>query len=358
MRRLRAGSGIAPVSVGLAMFVLLCAAAPVTAGVACAGSANASRLPATTDHLTRWVSSPARWIAVSVATLWVKPGRVRLLDAPACADPADPRAWVRAMNTSQKLWLDGRLETQALYATKVSVLAVSGSWSKVAVGGQPTPRDARGYPGWLPTRQLTARAPLAAASTAVIRRPTAWLWSSADLTSHVLELSYDTRLPVVSSTKTAVEVVMLDGRHLYLRRSAMVLHRSGAAWPRPTAAQVVAEARTFLGLQYLWGGTSGFGFDCSGFTHSVYDALGVTIPRDAEPQAGGGVKIASRTALQPGDLVFFKDPSGYIHHVGIYVGGGTMIHSPSTGRTVGYASLSDEPYKSEFAGGARYLVAQ
>ena len=79
---------------------------------------------------------------------------------------------------------------------------------------------------------------------------------------------------------------------------------------------------------------------------------------DAESQAGGGVKIASRTALQPGDLVFFKDPSGYIHHVGIYVGGGTMIHSPSTGRTVGYASLSDEPYKSEFAGGARYLVAQ
>jgi gamma-D-glutamyl-L-lysine dipeptidyl-peptidase len=318
MTRSGVGPRVAPVTAGLAMFVLLCAAAPATTGVACAGSANASRSPAATDHLTRSVSPPARWIAVSVATLWVKPGQERPLDAPACADPADPRAWVSAMNTTQKLWLDGRLETQALYATKVSVLAVSGGWSKVAVSGQPTPRNSRGYPGWLPTRQLTTRAPLAAASTVVIRRPTAWLWSSADLTTHVLELSYDTRLPVVSSTTTAVEVVMLDGRHLYLRRSAVALHRSGAAWPRPTAAQVLAEARAFLGLQYLWGGTSGFGFDCSGFTHSVYDALGVTIPRDAGPQAGGGGEspISKRAAARrPGLLQGFRRPHPPRRHV-------------------------------------------
>lgn len=355
MRRFRPGSGLAPVAVGASIFVLLCAAAAVPAGGICARSANVLPLAAAAGHVARSTAPSARWVAVSVATLWVKPGQARPLDAPACSYPADPRAWVRAMSNSQKLWLDGRLETQALYATKVYVLAVSGSWSKVAVVGQPTPRNARGYPGWVPTRQLTAHVPSAGLRTAVVRRPTAWLWASADLTGRVLELSYDTRLPAVSWNAGSVEVVMLDGRHLYLRRSAVALHSPGAAWPRPTAAQVVVEAKTFLGLQYLWGGTSGFGFDCSGFTHSVYDALGVTIPRDAAPQAGGGTKIPSRTALQPGDLVFFKDSSGYIHHVGMYVGGDSMIHSPSTGQPVGYASLSKEPYKSEFAGGARYL---
>jgi gamma-D-glutamyl-L-lysine dipeptidyl-peptidase len=298
---------------------------------------------------------PSRWVAVSVATLWVKPGRTRAVDAPALANPADPRAWVTAMTVGQKLWLDGRLETQALYGTKVYVLGTSGSWSKVAVSGQPTPRNGWGYPGWVPTRQLTSRAPAAGLRTAVIRRPTAWLYGSSGLTGRVLELSYGTRLPAVGWTSVSVEVVMLGGRHLYLQRSAVALQTPGAAWPAPTGAQVVQEAKRFLGLQYLWGGTSGFAFDCSGFTHSIYGALGVTIPRDAAPQATKGIRVSSRSALQPGDLVFFQDSTGYIHHVGMYVGGGKMIHSPATGQPVRIASIYAEPYLSEYAGGRRYV---
>ena len=101
-------------------------------------------------------AAPSRWIDVSVATLWVEPRLARPVDAPSVAAVADPRAWVAAMSTAQKRWLVGKLETQALYGTRVSLLATSGAWSKVAVPGQPTPRDARGYPGWVPTRQLTA----------------------------------------------------------------------------------------------------------------------------------------------------------------------------------------------------------
>jgi hypothetical protein len=58
---------------------------------------------------------PARWVRVPVATLWVRPGEARSVDAPACAYPADVRAWLAAMSTTQKRWLVGRLETQALY---------------------------------------------------------------------------------------------------------------------------------------------------------------------------------------------------------------------------------------------------
>lgn len=300
----------------------------------------------------------SRWVAVSVATLWVEPDGPRKIDAPALAAPADPRAWVAGMTVAQKRWLVGRLETQALYGTRVYLLKTSGSWSKVAVAGQPTPRNTWGYPGWLPTAQLTDVAPAvslgSAPRIAIVRRRTVWLWQTSDLNGRVLELSYGTRLPAVAWTSTSVEAVTLDGTHVFMRRSAVALRDPATPWPRLKGANLVAQAKKFLVLQYLWAGASGYGFDCSGFTHTIYRALGKTIPRDAGSQFARGKKIATRSALHIGDLVFFRNSSGGIHHVGMYVGDGGMIHAPATGKAVQITSLYAEPYFSEFAGGRRY----
>ena len=296
---------------------------------------------------------PARWVRVSAATLWVRPAEARAVDAAAGAYPADPRRWVAGLSVTQKRWLVGRLETQALYGAKVYVLGTSGVWSRVAVAGQPTPRNTWGYPGWVPTLQLTTVAPAPGEQTAVLRRPTAWLYESAALEGRVLELSYGTRLPALSVTADAVQVARPDGASGWLRRAAVALHDDGAAWPQLTGARLVAEARRFLGLQYLWAGTSGFGYDCSGFTHAVCRALGTTIPRDADDQMAAGRRVATRDRLRPGDLVFFRDASGSIHHVGMYVGDGKMIHAPRTGGAVSIVSLGTRPYASEFAGGRR-----
>lgn len=297
---------------------------------------------------------PARWIDVTVATLWVKPGIARSVDAPACADPADPKAWVASMTTEQKRWLVGRLETQALYGTRVYLLDTSGSWAKIAVPSQPTPRNQLGYPGWVPTRQLTSTEPRAGERLAVVRQRWTWLWLTSDLTGRVLRLSYGTRLQAVAWTPTSVEVLALDGRRLFVRRSAVALHEPGTSWPRVTGERLVAQARRLLGLPYVWAGTSGFCVDCSGFTHLVHRALNMTIPRDAGPQASRGLRIATRSALLPGDVVFFRNSAGAIHHVGMYVGDGRMIHAPHSGAVVSTASLSAEPWRSEFAGGRRY----
>ena len=352
-------SRLALAATGLLALLVLMALGVATALATDGGPAQPPNSPnqagAYDGPSVRATPPPSRWVAVSVATLWVKPRLARAVDAPACANPADPRAWVKSMTLKQKRWLDGRLETQALYGTRVYLLGTSGSWSKVAVSGQPTPRNAWGYPGWLPTSQLTATAPPTGNAVAVVRRPTAWLWTAADLQVRALELSYDTRLPAASWTSTAVEVVLLNGRHLYLRRAVVALHAAGAAWPKPTGARLVKDARRFLGLRYLWAGTSGFGLDCSGFTHSIFHAFGITIPRDAAPQAARGRKISTRSALRPGDLVFFRNAAGVIHHVGMYVGAGKMIHSPATGRPVVLSSLYAAPYFSEFAGGRRYV---
>ena len=223
----------------------------------------------------------------------------------------------------------------------------------MAVAGEPDPRNGRGYPGWLPTKQLTGVEPPATAEGGVLRRRVAWLYQTPALDGRVLELSYGTRLPVLSATDEVVEVARPEGGSAYLRRSAVVLHATGTPWPALSGARLVTEARRFLGLQYVWAGAAGFCLDCSGFTHLVFKALGATIPRDADDQATTGTRVATRGALRPGDLVFFRNASGAIHHVGLFVGDGRMIHAPATGRAVTIVSLAAEPYRSEFAGGRR-----
>ncbi|HDK7155032.1 TPA: SH3 domain-containing protein [Clostridium botulinum] len=101
-----------------------------------------------------------------------------------------------------------------------------------------------------------------------------------------------------------------------------------------THGDVISYARQYLGTPYVWGGTSPNGFDCSGFVQYVYrNAAGISLPRDTYGQIGAGSRV-SQDQLQPGDLVF--PDAG---HVGIYIGGGQMIHAPKSGDVVKISSV-------------------
>jgi cell wall-associated NlpC family hydrolase len=101
---------------------------------------------------------------------------------------------------------------------------------------------------------------------------------------------------------------------------------------------VVGIAQRYLGVPYVYGGASPSGFDCSGLTMYCYAQIGIGLGHGATIQQQSSTPVPI-SALQPGDLVFFGGAS-YSYHVGIYVGGGSMIHAPHTGAVVSYGSIS------------------
>jgi hypothetical protein len=121
---------------------------------------------------------------------------------------------------------------------------------------------------------------------------------------------------------------------------------------------MLATARSQMGVRYKWGGTSRNGFDCSGFTTYVFAKHGINLPRTANAQSNVG-RVVQRGALQPGDLVFFKTSTyARVTHVGIYIGNDQFIHASSGGGSVRINSLSENYYNQRYVGARRVLGIQ
>ena len=237
------------------------------------------------------VPSPghAATVRVPVANVWQAPNAGHL--------PLDPHVWpTPAVTVTERRALVGHMPTQVLYGERVRVLAQRPGWTEIAVPDQPSPLDSRGYPGWVRSWQLgpSFKAPL------VVTARTATL-TNGD------QIGFGSQVPA----------------------GALPL---AATRPLPfTRADLVHTAEQFLGLQYLWGGLSAWGYDCSGLTWAVYRAHGITIPRDADAQFAAGKPVALHDA-QPGDLLFYEHP--IVGHVAMYIGGGQMIESPNSASEV------------------------
>ena len=319
-------------------------------------TATPTRTPTRTPTATPSVA-PARltvgrsaWISVSVARFWDSPSAPWSVDAPALAQPVRFRTWLAAMTLSQRRALGVRSQGEALLGDRVLVTSLRSGWAKVVVPSQPTPLDRRGYPAWIPTRQLSARAPTRTAQVATVVVPTTWLSTDATTSRHTIEISLGTDLPVLGRIGDTVRVALPSGAAQRVSSSAVVVHAPGTPALSLSGAGLVRTAKSLLGVQYLWGGVSGFGVDCSGLTWLDYRVHGKVIPRDAEPQYRAGRAPAS---LAPGDLLFYANSSG-VHHVSIYLGGGMMLHAPATGSPVQITSFSEQPLRSEYVGARRF----
>ena len=252
--------------------------------------------------------------------------------------------------------------------TKVNVVGVSSGWYKVTYNGK------TGYihPDYITLASSSAGTAIAPSNTVTSTTGTAGtvkcsssvnLRSEANTSSSILaELKNGTAVTVVS-TSNGWSKVSYAGKTGYISADYLVTASSGTAIsPSNTAASVSISAKRqsvlnyaaqFLGVPYVYGGSTPSGFDCSGFTSYVFKNTVGSIPRVAQAQYDATTRV-SRDDLLPGDLVFFGSSTSSISHVGIYVGSNQFIHAPSTGDVVKYSSLTGS-YATRYQGAGRVI---
>ncbi|MBL1215304.1 MAG: C40 family peptidase [Ignavibacteriae bacterium] len=151
----------------------------------------------------------------------------------------------------------------------------------------------------------------------------------------VSDLALGNLLKLKQTHEDFVEVSYPDGRIAFVEKEFVMDYSEWLKITKPGKKKILERAHSFMGIPYLWGGTSTKGMDCSGFTKTVYYMSGVVLPRDASQQVHTGELVDTKNGfdnLQPGDLLFFgtkktKEKKERITHVGIYIGDGDFIHA-------------------------------
>ena len=181
--------------------------------------------------------------------------------------------------------------SQLLYGESADILEVKDNWTKIK-----THYD--NYEAWMDTKQIS---PV----------------SDDFLSSRKVNLVKE---PFQSTMTESGKVLLSMGSEVNFETTAPTRGRD-------LSESIVNCTKEFLNVPYLWGGKSFFGIDCSGFTQIIYKIHGIKIPRDAYQQAEIGDALTFIEEAKPGDLAFFENKEGRIHHVGIILADQKIIHA-------------------------------
>lgn len=326
--------------------------------------ATATALPSTVNQLTKKSPIKTGYINVTVATLWTNSSMPRPIDSPAISSPVDIPKWLNSMTVDQfrDLTESSRTQSQALYGTRVEITDAKDNWYQIAVPSQISPNNKIGYPGWVPASQVATHEPFYGKVqdkrpfALVNKAPTVGLYRDVQLKKKLMDISYNTRLPVLLKLGRTVQVAVPDSV-AYLSADQVSVYNSAADIPYPTGQDLVGAGKMFIGHPYLWGGASGYAFDCSGFTSTVYAAQGISIARDSGPQAyfTNTGPIIDRADLEAGDLIFYASNTSNpksIYHVAMYAGEGSMLESYAAGTPL---RLTPVRFNDDYWGAKRYL---
>ena len=242
---------------------------------------------------------------------------------------------------------DADVVSQAICGASVALVEERDEWVKVR-----TPDD---YTGWMPLASLRrdssgSHSYASSGKVVEVAGLFANVYREPSVTKHepLLTLPFEARLEVVAEQENAagprssrewIQVRLPDERTAWIQRGDI------DSDPQPLGIQGTIElAKRFLGITYLWGGTSSFGFDCSGFTQMLVRRRGIVMPRDADAQAAWkGVAPVKRNKLRAGDLLFFGASPQRITHTGMCIGHGKFIHDTTHGHPgVQISRLADE----------------
>ncbi len=224
------------------------------------------------------------------------------------------------MNMYSRPTADADVVSQAIYGANVGVIEQKEGWARI--------RTADDYNGWAPLAGLRTGQPYAAKGrVAEVQSLFAHVYREASVTKHapVITVPFEAKLEVIAepAEQKWIQVRLPDDRSGWVQLGDVAFD------PKPlTIPEMIAFSKRFLGLPYTWGGTSSFGYDCSGFAQMLCRRRGVNMPRDAQPQAEwSGVAPVERKDLKAGDLLYFGPSEKKITHTGIYIGEGKFINA-------------------------------
>src|SRR3954447_4335710 len=210
--------------------------------------------------------------------------------------------------------------SQSIYASNVALLEQKDGWARI--------RTADAYTGWTPLSAVRPSQPYASKGrVAEVQSLFAHVYREASLTRHapVITVPFETKPEVIAepAQQKWIQVRLPDDRSGWLQLGDVAFDSKPLTIP-----EMIALSKRFLGLPYTWGGTSSFGYDCSGFTQMLCRRRAIHIPRDAQPQAEwDGVSPVARQDLRPGDLLYFGSSEKHITHTGLYFGDGKFINA-------------------------------
>jgi len=241
-------------------------------------------------------------------------------------------------NMYSKPTLDSGVVSQSIYASNVSIIEQNADWVRI--------RTFDDYTGWVPISSLRPCPPYAVAgSTAEVRSMYAHIYREASVSEHapLLTVPMETRLEVPADTvqrDSWTAVKLPDGRAGWVQLGDVTFDR-----PKLTIPEMLEFAKRFMGLPYTWGGTSTYGYDCSGFMQMIERRRGVMMPRDAQPQANWDGQIpVERKDLQPGDLLYFGSSADHITHTGMYLGSSKFISATTYETPLIRVDSLDDPH--------------
>ena len=239
---------------------------------------------------------------------------------------------ISVANLRSKPKHSAELATQATLGTPLKVLKKEGDWYFIQ-----TPDK---YLSWVDAGAIelmdsSRAAKWKTANKVIYKKTYGHSFASIEKTEIVSDLVAGNVLEYLSVSDNFYKVKYPDGREAYVPSNEVETYDSWLDNLDPTAADLVATSKAFMGVPYLWGGTSTKGMDCSGFTKTVYFLNGMVIPRDASQQIHTGEAIDSVQnfdTLKKGDLLFFgtkatDSTAEKVVHVGMWIGNNEFIHA-------------------------------